>query len=690
MSIRQHVNATLCGLICLALLFAGGLALFMPVDFRIDHNWLSPLAIALGAGIYLGVLGLTFRALHRISKRQSRWIAVGLWFLLAAVQYWVAVSWVAAPRADLYFVHQQALNLTHNITSWPAYFQTYANNVTFTILLSALLRLGRWLTGGDSGVWLNLVQFAWLDLGFLAVWLALKRHNPARANLWICMLLTTVPLYTYALNTYSDTFVLPLILFAVVAFTRLKRSTHWPATLSWALLLGLSLTGAFLLKANDIVLVIAVLLLLWLIPLAHPHHWLVRVGTTALMAGILFAGVSGNHALQRTNGYQANPNDALPATSWIAMSWNPARHGEYDRFDATKIINQPTEAAKKQASQQLLNDRLATLGPAGIVVHLFRKSQLLLATGTFDAFQINSAFERAPGWYHRHRSTVDWLFANWCQVAYLALILVNLGWGVQQLRRRHLSSAYLLGGLFMLGLMAFHIVFWEAEERYALPLLFLLIAGCAAGYRQPINLLRWSRKPLTWLPLAMAGVFTLLLGVIAWQNSSLTTRNWAQPINVISQNEGRYYQNHKLTLKPRQQLTQPLTAPLAFNSLYIDRGEKITGRLTLKNSADKVVWQSSGQRANFNQLISMQPAGHYRLTIQNRGQQNFRLVTAPANFKLLPQALTGHPHQYLRLTVQQYRVGPILTRNKFWLLFATIWLGGLLIIDRFYWYRRQI
>jgi len=424
--------------------------------------------------------------------------------------------------------------------------------------------------------------------------------------------------------------------------------------------------------------------------LAHPHHWLVRLGTTVLMASILLAGVSGNHALQRANRYQANPNSALPATSWIAMSWNPARHGEYDRFDATKIIHQPTEAAKKQAAQQLLDDRLTALGPTGIIVHFFRKSQLLLATGTFDAFQVNSAFERAPGWYHRHRSTVDWLFANWCQVAYLALILVNLGWGVQQLRRRHLSSAYLLGGLFMLGLMTFHIVFWETEERYALPLLFLLIAGCAAGYRQPINLLRWSRQPLTWLPLAMAGIFTLLLGVIAWQNSPLTTQNWAQPINVISQNEGRYYQNHKLTLKPRQHLTQPLSAPLSFNLLYIDRGEQITGQLMLKNAAGRIVWQSSGKNASLNQRLPMQPAGNYYLTIQNRSQKKLKLVTAPANFKLLPQALTDHPHQYLRLTVQQYRVGPILTRNKFWLLFATIWLGGLLIIDRFYWYRRQI
>ncbi|MFC6260528.1 glycosyltransferase family 39 protein [Levilactobacillus fujinensis] len=689
MSIRQHTMTLFGGLISITLLLTGGLALLFPVTFRIDHNWLSPLAIALGTGIYLGTLGLSFRALHRISSRQSQWVAVGLWLLLLTIQGWVAVSWVAAPRADLYFVHQQALDLLHGSTSWPAYFQTYANNVSFTILLSGLLRLGQGIIS-NSGVWLNLLQFIWLDCGLLVVWLALRKRNPARANLWIGMLITTVPLYAYALNAYTDVYVLPFMLFAIVAFTQLKRSLRGPAIFGWALLLGLSLTGAYLFKANYIVLTIAALLLLWLIPLAHPRHWLVRLGTTVLIVGLLFAGIAGNHNLQQANGYHPNADQALPAMSWVAMSWNPAHYGEYNRQDATTVIHQPTVAAKKETATGLLHDHLQQLGPIGILGHLFRKARLFLATGTFDAFQINSAFDRAPHWYRQHRSTADWLLANWCQVSYLALILVNLGWGIQQLRRRHLSSAYLLGGIFMMGLVAFHVVFWETEERYALPLLLLLLAGAASGYRQPRNLLRWSRNRLTWLPLAMAGAFTLTLGLVAWQNSALTTHQWVQPLNAVSQNEGRYYQNHKLAIKPHHALSQPITATIAFNKIIIDRGEQITGHLRLTNAQGKVVWRSQGTKTLLAQSIPDQPAGRYTLTLTNQGTHNLRVVTAPATFPLLPKSLLGHPNQYLRLTVQQYRVGPILTQNKFWLLFATIWLGGLLIIDRFYWYRRQI
>ncbi|MCF7523029.1 hypothetical protein L3X07_06090 [Levilactobacillus brevis] len=56
-----------------------------------------------------------------------------------------------------------------------------------------------------------------------------------------------------------------------------------------------------------------------------------------------------------------------------------------------------------------------------------------------------------------------------------------------------------------IGLACFHIIFWETEERYALPLLPLLLAGTAAGYRQPVNVLRYSLRS-RWLPLGVGAL----------------------------------------------------------------------------------------------------------------------------------------------------------------------------------------
>lgn len=689
MSIRKRLAIGLCGLISLTFLATGLLAGLNPITFRVDHDWLSPVVIILGAGVYLGGIGLSFRWFHRLSTFQHRLLTGGLWAGLLLIQLYVAYHWVSAPRADLYFVHQQALSLLQGSHHWAAYFYTYPNNVTLTLLLSGLLKAGQFLMGNNTGTWLNLVQFAWLDVGLVTAWWAIRRRNPARGHLFLTIIIGTVPLYAYALNTYSDTYVLPAGLITVVLVRGLLHATTWQQRLPRALVLGILLTLTYLLKANFIVLIIAVLLILWLLPNAATHPLITRSGLTLLLLALLLGGTLLTHAGERAAGYQTQPNRTLPAISWIAMSWNPDYYGEYNRADASQIIKLPTAAAKQRQAKANFQGYLQRLGPVGVVKHLYRKARLFLATGTFDSFQISPAFDRAPTWYRQHRSTTDWLLANWCQINYLALLIVNCGWGLQQIRRRKLSAAYLLGGVFIIGLICFHVIFWETEERYALPLLPLLIAGTAAGYRQPLNLLQWSYRS-RWLPLGFAVAFTLALSLGAWQNYGLTAQPRAHPISVVSQNEGRYYQNHRLKLTDHQALTQPFTAPLPFDHLLINNGEAFTGRLTLTDGQGKRIWETRGADLSLDQRLPLLAAGHYRLTITATGQHPQKLVTAPANYALLPQPLTTHPHQYLRFVVDQHSYGPTLTPNKFWLLIGAIWLGGLVLIDRFYWYRRRI
>lgn len=682
MKIRHTLTVGLGGLISFGLLLTWLLALF-PVTIRVDHDWLKPLALIIASGLYLGGIGLLFRYLHRLPKRFDWWVTGGLWALLLLIQLWVATAWVAAPRADLYFVHQQALDLLQGSHHWAAYFYTYPNNVTFTLLLSTLMHLG-------TGVTLNLIQFIWLDCGLVAVWHVLRQHNPARANLFLSLVITAVPLYAYALNTYTDVYVLPLIMLAVVTFYRLQQAETWQQIVGRSLLLSLFLVAAYLLKANLVVLLIATLLTLWLRPNQAPHQSVTRCLFTLILLATLIAGTGLTHNWQRANGYRLNPDQALPALSWVAMSWNPDYSGQYNRPDVTHIRQQPTQSAKQAWAKTTLTHRLDTLGPAGISDHLYQKARLFLANGTFDSFQVNPAFDRAPNWYRQHRATSDWFLASWCQITYLTLLLVNLGWGIQQLRRCHLTATYLLGGLAFIGLACFHIIFWEAEERYALPLLPLLLAGTAAGYRQPVNVLRYSLRS-RWLPLGVGAAFTVLLGIAAWQNAGLMVHSNSEPVSVVSQTEGRYYQNHRLTVAPHHTLTQPFTASLPFDQIIINQGQRrLTGRLILRDAHGKVVWQSRGQRPRLTWNFPPQMAGHYTLSVTNRSTQPLQLVTAPATYCLLPHAIIGHANQYLQFRVQQQSVAPVLSNGKFWLLFGGMWLSGLLIVDRFYWYRRQI
>ena len=688
MKIRQHLTIGLGGLISLTLFAVFALALW-PVVIRVDHDWLQPLALLIGCAIYLGGVGLLFRGLHRLSKRANQAVTIGLWLILLVIQLWVATAWVAAPRADLYFVHQQAVSLLKGSYDWLPYFYTYPNNVTYTLVLAGLLKLANTLGINDTGVFLNIVQFIWIDLGVLVIWRELKHRNPARSNLLMVLVITAIPLYAYGLNAYSDTAILPLALFAIVAFRHLRHANTWQRITCWSILLSLVLTAALLLKPNFLVLIIAALMVLWFRANRSPHQGTTRAVATLLLLATLATGTGLVHNLQKSYGYQVDNDQALPVMSWVAMSWNPDYYGQYNRHDVTQMMKAPTKEAKATLAKQTLTDRLHELGTGGILYHLMQKARLFIANGTFDSFQINPAFTRTPNWYRQHRATSDWFLANWCQISYLALLLVNAGWGLQQVRRRHLSTGYLLGGVFIIGLICFHVIFWETEERYALPLLPLLLAGTAAGYRQPLNILHYSERS-RWLPLGMAAAFTVLLSLAAWQSSGLMTHSNSEPVSVLSQNEGRYYQNHRVRLKPNASLTQPFTTTLPFDQLIVNNGERFPGKLTLKKANGRTVWQSKGQAPLLAQVLPLQPAGKYTLTVTNHGKRRTKLVTAPANYDLLPQSLIGRPHQYLRFEVQQSSVAPVLSNGKFWLLFGGMWLTGLLVVDRFYWYRRHI
>jgi len=681
MSFRQKLMTT-GGLLTTGLLaIAWLLALLAPVGYRADLNWWPPLLIGLTSLLFLGGLGICQRELTRATSRQHRWLAVGTWTLLIAVQLWVTVHWIAGPRADLYFVHQQALALLNGSHHWAAYFGTYPNNVPMTVLLAGILQVGRWLTGQDSGVWLNLVQFAWLDVGVAVMAHHLRRKSAPQAALFLGLVLTSVPLYAYALNTYSDTVVLPAVLLTLVAAARLRQATTWPQGLGRGLVLGLLLAGSFVFKANFIVLFIASILALWVLPVRWSRPALGKAAITLLLGACLLGGIGGNRAVQHAVGYTNDPNQTLPALSWIAMSWNPGYHGDYNPQDADAVIQAPTAAAKQARAKLNLQNHFTQMGVGGSALHLFRKAQLFLATGTFDAFQINSAFDRQPAAYRQHQVTIDWLLANWAQLSYCGLLLVNLVWGWRQFRRRQFTPGFLLGGLFALGLTAFHVIFWETEERYALPLLPLLLAGTAMSARLPQRVT--IARPSTVRRWATGGL-VLLTGLALIQGAFSLTADVNKSVSLISQNEGRYYQDHRLRLKPNASLTQPLTIPAAFNELQIDPHNQRHGQVTLTTASGKRVWQSARHADLDNLRLPRQVAGTYHLTVTNRGRHAMHLVTAPSQTALLPQALTGHPHQYLRVDVNHALSGRLLTPKRY-ALFATLVVLLTAGIGTWYW-----
>lgn len=667
--LRQFVSSFTGRLMTLLLGLIVLLALFFPVTTSTERAWWPPLVLALAsAGGWWGWQ----RLVNYWTKHPGhhRTWAVGLWGVLLVVQLLIALTCVAAPRADLALVHQQALALINGRTTWGPYFHTYPNNVTLTLLLAGLLKIGRELFGTATGVFLNLVQFGWLDLGLAIMAHHLRRHNPVTANLFVVLATTCIPLYTYGLTTYSDIWVLPVGLIVLVTSQRLRQATTWGRWLVAALTLSLTLTGAILLKANLVVFALAVLLWLWILPAPRRFG---RTGVTLLLGLCLLGGNVGVHAGQRAAGFHPATAATLPVTSWIAMSWNPDYSGTYNRADAQAVIHQPTAAGKRRVARQQFRTAIHRLGFKGIVIHLIQKTRRLLATGTFDGFNSNSAFMRLPNWVRNQSPRLRWLLANWAQISYLTLLEVTLVAGLRQWHARRWSAGFLLGSLMTLGLAAFHVIFWETAERYALPLLPLFLTGAAVGLTTPAW--QWQfHWPHTWW---RRGGVSLIVLVALLQLGLLSTTPINQTVRVVSQNEGRYYQPHFVTLASQQTVTQAFTAPVAFNQLKIDPGHTHLGRLTIRRHG-RIIWRFAKTTRLNRCRLPQQPAGHYQLTVTNTQAKPLRLHQAQTTAPLIP----GSPahHLTLRFFVLRPHTAPFISPGVARWLFGSLAVLALLLI----------
>lgn len=146
------------------------LAALMPTDFFNKEDWAKPVILIVTALGFLLILNAIKKACQNISARTYRYWLYGIAGLILIAQVWVAVHFIDATRADVYFVRNQAIALAQGSHRWAYYFKVYPNNVNSALLESVFIKL---LLGmGIKAPWmiLNLLRFAWIDTGLLSDW----------------------------------------------------------------------------------------------------------------------------------------------------------------------------------------------------------------------------------------------------------------------------------------------------------------------------------------------------------------------------------------------------------------------------------------------------------------------------------------------------------------------------------------
>jgi hypothetical protein len=459
------------------------------------------------------------------------------------------------------------------------------------------------------------------------------------AVLW----LFSVPIYAYGVFIYSDSLVLPLPLVIVALWLWWQ---HTGRALVPAILLVASLVFGVLIKPNMIVAVIAFLLTLLI------ETWRHRLAKRTLLAWFLGLLISLGVAMSlmttaaRLAGYQSKANQALPYTSWIAMSLNPQTNGTYNYHDAHRQMLLPTKRQKVLSEKRLIQKRLSRLGYIGLGQHLIRKASVFLTDGTFGSFHLTSQWQSEPKWYFQQRTKIDLLLTIWTQTMYVMMLFSCALLFTQ--KNKFYANHFLI--LFVLGLAAFHIIFWEVEARYALPLLpiFLLWANIGQAQSIPIEQKIFRRVSLRSLSVISASL--LAIGTV-YQVLQAKTKATL----ISEQGNGKYFDNLSQLIPPQGTIHTKILAPINNSTLILQPTSRLNSRvhIILKNE-EHVLSNITGNASLLRKIhYPTQEPGTLELVIRNIGGQAVGYGDALSSYPIAKYHIEGLKNTYLRYYLKQ-------------------------------------
>ncbi|GAB6092635.1 glycosyltransferase family 39 protein [Furfurilactobacillus curtus] len=644
-----------------------------------------PLILLLTLTIFLTLIVVS-RWMTNLNVRQRRWILGTIISASLLIQLWSAFTIFGDNIYDGMDIRIQAINMLHGSRTWIAYFHNLAeNNVPVTILQFIIFKIAH-LFHINQWVFINLVMFAWADLGFLALYKVVKHYASSTiATLTLLISAGYFPFYAFALFYYTDglAYVFPLL--AIWLSIRLLQAKT-PRSISLnAISLGILLAAGFWIKGNNIVTVIAII---WILMTAkRPLRTKITLSLTILIcAGLAY---STTPTLKQHFGYTQPSTKKMPVLTWTMMGLNSATKGATNQQDTHLIQAQPTYTKKQKLVNTIIRQRLTKMGPVGLAKQFIFKTNLMWGYGPLDATDLFQQVQHYDAWYSYLFGSQKRLLNTWLAALYSVMWLgfvVECWRLITQRKPFTLFTRFSL--LMFLGIYTFHIFFWEVEARYSLIVLPLIIGLAAAGLTdiatEPVITLTPKRQSqLRWTVLGVLTICAFLGLKTSWSFTRPAALN--QP--VVQQEKGY----GTLVIHPGQTVTQVINLPASANALRIQSTNQIinkpaslkilfkshTGLQRLTWSAKDHAWQklhhfSSGKQT----LVINNPTGSTRkLTVLKSGQ-----------YRSLPQVRSLKPAtQQVSLQFSFVKIinRPIIHKVTLLLLVASLYAWSILICLRY-------
>lgn len=438
----------------------------------------------------------------------------------------------------------KAYQLAHGDFNWhiePSdgisdYFYNYPNTVMYTIFLSKIMTLGIHL-GISVQLTLHIMTLTMLVgviiFSLLSVWQINKNvHSVFMASI---ILLFLPVLYFYPnFVIYTDTLVMFLttVLFYLISIILTSKKT-WILCVASIMSL-LTFAAMYLIKPNLIVLIIAALgMVICFFKSSLKFPTLIILVT--LIGGFITA-FSVTKPIENHYSYDQN-SQALPITHWINMGLNPSKDASMDAagsfsWQDALTARHVTQDNKKEMITESIKYRIKSLGISGLIKQFLNKAQILLGPRMFSYGRYQSGFARQPSLYAKHQALFDKVISILFTLILVVILLkVLIGVANRQafnkltISQQAFIALVLIGSI---GLALFHIVLWEAQPRYFLPMLYPLVMLGSINFdnKQSIQLLeKVNTKTKVYVPMT-AGILLIIIAASSRTSGKLAFGNF--------------------------------------------------------------------------------------------------------------------------------------------------------------------
>ena len=590
------------------------------------HGKMVP-AFLLGTSFLFCVLYLElFRIAEPWIEKHWRRAVPLLVIAMFAVQVLFVLTVRSSLRQDHLKIFDAAVALveqggTIGQTHFKNYFMKYPNNIPMCLFTCVWLKVVE-LAGVPRIWWMDavkIVNILFMNVGFYCIFRLITRYRSRRRA--ICFLLLTMgnPLwYLLGQMYYTSTISLTFSMGAVWLYDKARRQK-----LLWKKWIQYLLTGALLAVGYEIratvILTVCSIVMYTVLQIGGVKEEISYFGTVStdsdgstaserwkhfrravqqsvisvvcFVAGLLLVFAAYGKVRDHYAGFDPSET-GYPTVHWIMMS--AQGDGQYNSADDAYTGSFSTREERTAADVERLKERIADMGPAGMLTLFRNKMRVAFSDGTDDYYALFRTMQStSPLQKYLNGGRADYLalYLHSYHGMLTGLLLLALIWRALKRQRSFLD----IFSINLCGAYLFYLI-WEVDQAYSIPFMLLILAEAADGMcLLEADVHRFIKSlPSARTALAACGVTVL----VVFLGTAAVVHRSGEPVRSYSVLQDQESSN-ELTLQ--EHFSQTFTTGKAFDhiALWVANWDGAAN----DSVYDVTVWDESGVAVASGQVI---------------------------------------------------------------------------------------